>query len=102
LYGCETWSITQREGHRLRAFENRELRRIFGPKRKEMAGEWRGVHNEELHNLYALPNNMRLIKSRRMRWARHVVGTGGEEIERGEIGTKFLSENTEERTTRKT
>jgi hypothetical protein len=51
LYGCETWSLTLREEHRLRMFENRVLRRIFGPKRDEVTGEWRKLHNEELHNL---------------------------------------------------
>jgi hypothetical protein len=54
LYGCETWSLTQREEHRLRVFENRVLRRIFGPKRDEVAGEWRKLHDEELHNLLEL------------------------------------------------
>jgi hypothetical protein len=53
LYGCKTWSLTLREGHRLRVFENRVLRRIFGPKRDEVIGEWRKLHNEELHNLYS-------------------------------------------------
>jgi hypothetical protein len=52
LYGCETWSLTLREEHRLRMVENRDLRRIFGPKREEVKGEWRKLHNEELHNLY--------------------------------------------------
>jgi hypothetical protein len=52
LYGCETWSLTLREEHRLGVFENRVLRRIFGPKRDEVTGEWRKMHNEELHNLY--------------------------------------------------
>jgi hypothetical protein len=54
LYGCETWSLTLRDEYRLRIFENRVLRRIFGPKRKEVAGSWSRLHNEELHNLYAL------------------------------------------------
>jgi hypothetical protein len=53
LYGCETWSLTLREGYRLRVFENRVLRRIFGPKRDEVKGGWRKLHNEELHNLYS-------------------------------------------------
>jgi hypothetical protein len=54
MYGCETWSLTLREEHRLRVFENRVLRRIFGgPKRDEVTGEWRKLHNEELHNLYS-------------------------------------------------
>ena len=53
LYGCETWSLTFREEHRLRVFESRVLRRIFGPKRGEVTGEWRKLHNEELNNLYS-------------------------------------------------
>jgi hypothetical protein len=56
LYGCETWSLTLREEHRLRVFENRVLRRIFGPKRDEVIGGWRKLHNEELHNLYCSPS----------------------------------------------
>jgi hypothetical protein len=56
LYGCEIWSLTLREEHRLRDFENRVLRRIFGPKRDEVTGEWRKLHNEELHDLYTLPS----------------------------------------------
>jgi hypothetical protein len=72
LYGCETWSLTLREEHRLRVFENRELRRIFGPK-KEEDGSWRKLHNDELHSLYSSPNIVRMIKSRRMRWAGHVA-----------------------------
>jgi hypothetical protein len=67
LYGCETWSHTLREEHRLRVFENRVLRRIFGPKRDEVTGEWRRLHNEELHDLYSSPNIIRVIKSRRTR-----------------------------------
>jgi hypothetical protein len=73
LYGCETWSLTLREEHRVRMFENRELRRIFGPKRDEVTGEWRKLHNEELHNLNSSPNIIRMIKSSRMRWAGHVA-----------------------------
>jgi hypothetical protein len=53
LYGCETWSLTLREEHRLEVFENRVLRRIFGPKRDEVKGEWRKLHNEDLHDLYS-------------------------------------------------
>jgi hypothetical protein len=65
-----------REEHRLRVFENRILRRIFGPKRDEVTGEWRKLHNEELHNLYSSPDIIRQVKSRRMRWARHVARMG--------------------------
>jgi hypothetical protein len=64
LYGCETWSLTLREEHRLTVFENRALRRIFGPKRNEVTGEWRKLHNEELHILYSFPNIIMQIKSR--------------------------------------
>jgi hypothetical protein len=73
LYGCKTWSLALREEHRLRVFENRVLRRIFGPKRNEVTGEWRKLHNEELHNLYSSPDIIRQVKSRRMRWAGHVA-----------------------------
>jgi hypothetical protein len=69
LYGCETWSLTLREEHRLRVFENRVLGRIFGPKRDEVTGGWRKPHNEELYNLYSSPSIIRTIKTRRMRWA---------------------------------
>ena len=72
LYGCETWSLTLREEHRLRVFENRVFRRIFGLKRDRVTGEWRKLHNEELSDLYCSPNIVRVIKSRRMRWAGHV------------------------------
>jgi hypothetical protein len=72
LYGCEKWSLTLREDHRLRVFENRVLRKIFGPKGEEY-GSWRKLHNDELHDLYSSPNIVRVIKSRRMRWAGHVA-----------------------------
>jgi hypothetical protein len=62
LYGCETWSLTLREEHRRRAFENRVLMRIFGPKRDDVTGEWRKLHSEELHSLYSSPNIIRQIK----------------------------------------
>jgi hypothetical protein len=73
LYGCETWSLTLREEHRLRVFDNRVLRKMFGPDRDEVAGEWRKLHNGELHNLYSSPDIIRQIKSRKMRWAGHVA-----------------------------
>ena len=76
LYGCETWSLTLREERRLRVSENRVLRRVFGPKRDEVAGEWRKLHNEELNDLYSLPNIVRVVKSRRMKWAGHVARMG--------------------------
>jgi hypothetical protein len=66
LYACETWSLTLKEEHRLRVSENRVLRRIFGPKRDEVTGEWGKLHNKELHILYSSPNINRQIKSRRM------------------------------------
>jgi hypothetical protein len=76
LYWCETWSLTLREEQRVRVFENRVLRRIFGPKRDEATGEWRRLHNEELNDLYSSPNIIRVIKSRRMGWAGHVARMG--------------------------
>jgi hypothetical protein len=69
LYGYEAWSLTLREEHRLRLFESRVLRRIFGPNRDEVTGEWRKLHSEELHILYSSPNIIRHIKSRTVRWA---------------------------------
>jgi hypothetical protein len=71
LYGCETWYLTARE-HRVRVFENRVLRRIFGLNRDEVVEGWRTLHIEELHNLYTSPNIFRVIKSRKMRWVVHV------------------------------
>jgi hypothetical protein len=76
LYGCETWSLTLREEHRLRVFENRVLGRIFGPKRDEVTGEWRKFHIEELRDLYSSPSIIRIITSRRMRLAGHVARMG--------------------------
>jgi len=69
----ESWSLTLREERRLRVFENRVLRRIFGPKWNEVTGKWRKLHNEELNDLYSSPNIFRVIKSRRIRWAGHVA-----------------------------
>jgi hypothetical protein len=76
LYGCENLTLTLREEHRLRVFENRVLRRIFGHKRDEVTGGWRKLHNEELHGLYSSPSIIRVIKARRMRWAGHVARIG--------------------------
>jgi hypothetical protein len=76
VYGCETWSLTLREEHRLRVFEKRVLRRIFGTNMDVVTREWKRLHNGELHNLYSSPDIIRQIKSRRMRWAVHVARTG--------------------------
>ncbi|KAJ4448683.1 hypothetical protein ANN_00073 [Periplaneta americana] len=76
LYGCETWTLTLREEHRLKVFENKVLRKIFGAKRDEVTGEWRKLHNAELHTLYSSPDIIRNIKSRRLRWAGHVAHMG--------------------------
>jgi len=78
LYGCETWSLTRREGRKLRVFENMVLRRISGHMGDEVTGEWRRLHNEALNDLYSLSNIVRAIKSRRMRWAGHVAHMGEE------------------------
>ena len=83
VYDCETWSLTLREESRLRVFENRIQRRIFGPKRDE-SGEWRRLHSEELHSLYRSPNIVRVIKSRRLRWAGDVA-----RMEEGRSASKF-------------
>ncbi|PSN38555.1 hypothetical protein C0J52_14819 [Blattella germanica] len=78
LYGCETWTLTLREEKRLRVFENKVLRKIFGPKRDEETGEWRRLHNTELKDIYGKPDIIRTIKSRRLRWAGHVARMGDE------------------------
>jgi hypothetical protein len=83
LYGCETWFLTLRKEHRLRVFENRALRKIFGPKREE-DGLQRKLHNDKLHGMYSSPNILRVIKSRRMMWAGHVAC-----MERGEVFRGF-------------
>jgi hypothetical protein len=76
LYGCETWSLTLREEHRPRVFENRVLRGILGPTGEAVTGERRKFHSRELHNLYKSPDIIRQIKSRRMRWVGHVAHMG--------------------------
>ena len=76
LYGCETWSLTLREERRLSVFENRVLRRKFGPRRDYVTGEYRKLHNEELNDLYSSPSFVRVVKSSRMRWAGHVARMG--------------------------
>jgi hypothetical protein len=76
LYGCETWSLTLREECRPRVFEKRVLRRIFVPERHDITWVWRKLHNEELHDLYSSLTIVQVIKSRRMRWAWHVVRMG--------------------------
>jgi hypothetical protein len=76
MYGCETWSLTVKEEHRLKVFENRMLKGIFGPKRDEVTGGRRKLHNEELHNLYSSPNIIRMIKSKRMRWPGYIARRG--------------------------
>jgi hypothetical protein len=78
MYGCETWPLTLREEHR----ENRVLRRVFGPKRDEVTGEWRKLHIEEHRDLYSSPSKIRIIKSRRMRLTGHVA-------RRGEKGNEY-------------
>ena len=84
MHGCETWSLILREESKLRVFENRVLRGMFGLKRDGVAREWKKLHNEELNYLYCSPNIVRVIKSRRIRWARHVARMG-----RGEVYTGF-------------
>jgi len=76
LYGCGAWSLTLREECRLRVLESRAVRRIFGPKRDEVTGEWRKLHEEKLNDLYSSPNIVQVIKSRR-RWVGHVAHMGG-------------------------
>ena len=78
LCGCETWPLTLRKERKLGVFEKKVLRRIFGPRRDEVTGEWRRFHNKELNDLYSSPNIVRVIKSRRMRCAGHVARMGEE------------------------
>jgi hypothetical protein len=95
MYECETWSVTLREGHILRAFENRVFKKIFGRKKAEVTGGWRRLHNEELQNLYASLNIIRVSKSRGMRGAGYVARMG-------ERNANVLFRKTSENTTRKT
>jgi len=83
LFGCESWLLASREGRRLRVFENRVLRRLFGPKRNEVRGKWRRLHNEKLNDLYTLHNIVRVITSRGMRCAGHVARMGRREVYTG-------------------
>jgi hypothetical protein len=76
LYGCKTWSLTLRKECRLRVFKNRVLRRIYGPKRDEVTGEWRRLHNKELYDLYSSTIIILVTISRGMRWTGHVARTG--------------------------
>ena len=78
LYACETWILTLREEKRLQVFENKVLRKIFGPKRDDQTGEWKRLYNGELHDLYGKPDIIRIVKSRRLRWAGHVTRMGNE------------------------
>jgi len=94
LYGCETWLLTLRDERKLWVFENMVLRRIFGPRRDEVTGEWRRLHNEGLNDLYSSPNIVRVIKSRRMRWAGHVARMGEERGCIGETGGKETTRET--------
>ena len=88
LYGYETWSLTLREESRLRLFENKVLRGIFGPKRDEVTREWRKLHIQERNDLYSSPNTNRTITSRRMRWAGHVASMGeSSDVYRVLVGT---------------
>jgi hypothetical protein len=94
LYGCEAWSLTLREKHRMRVFENRVLWKVFELKRNAVTATWRKLHKEELYDLYP-PNIIRMIKSRRTGWAGHVA-------RRGEVHREFWWENLWKETTLKT
>jgi hypothetical protein len=92
LYGCESWSLTLREEHRLRVFENRVLRRIFGPKTDELTGEWRKLHNKELHNLYSSPDIIRQVKANDVGGACGTHGRGEKSVKG--FGGKFRRNET--------
>jgi len=94
LYECEIWSLILREERRLRAFENRVLRRIFGPKRGEVTGEWRKLRNKELNDLHSSPNTVRIMKFRRTRWAEHVARRCESRGMYRDIGGETWKENT--------
>jgi hypothetical protein len=94
LYGCETWSLTLREERRLRVFENTILKGIFVIKSGKLTREWIKLHNEELYDLYCSPNIVRVIKSRRMRWARHVAMYAREERRIQGFGEETLRKET--------
>jgi hypothetical protein len=81
LYGCETWSLMVREEHRLRVFENRVLRRIFGPRRDKVTGEWRKLHSEVLHNLYSSPDIIRQVKANEVGGACGTYGRGEKSVQ---------------------
>jgi len=81
LYGCETWLLTLRKERRPRVFENSVLKKIFGPKKEEVRREWRKLHNKELNDLYSSSNIVWVLKSRRIRWAGHVVRMGERSIQ---------------------
>jgi hypothetical protein len=80
MYGCETWPLTLREEHRRRVFENRVLRRIFEPRRNQVTGEWRKLHNEDLHDLHSSPSIIRIMKEKGMRFAGHVARKGKSKV----------------------
>jgi hypothetical protein len=95
LHGCEAWFLILRDGHRLWVFENRVLRRTFGPRRDEMTGEWKRLHNKQLYTSIHLSSNIiRVIKSRNMRWVRHVKRKEKQKGIQGFSGEKWGKENT--------
>ena len=97
VYGCKSWLLTWREECRLRVFDNRVLRRVFGPRRDEVTREWRKLHNEELNDLYSSPNNIQVIKSQRLSWSGCVA-----HMEEKREAYRVLVEKPEGKTTWKT